>query len=129
MNAIRAHWRRLRDGEPGRRFRDMYEARQDRRGGAFTLGRLAMLSLAIVLIVGGAAIGWLPGPGGFIAILGVALVAQELYPAAWAADRGEILLRDVWSWFLSLALAAKAGVVAAGLALTAGALYMGFQIV
>ncbi|MEZ6243360.1 MAG: hypothetical protein R3B57_09980 [Phycisphaerales bacterium] len=107
----------------------MYEARHERRGGSFTLVRLAMLSLAVLLIVGGLAIGWLPGPGGFIAIFGVAIFAQELYPVAWLSDRTELLLRDAWSWFLSLALAAKAGLIAACLALTAGALYVGYQIV
>jgi hypothetical protein len=52
------------------------------------------------LILGGLAIGWLPGPGGFIAIIGLALVARVVPGVAKPMDMAEILLRRIWAWFL-----------------------------
>ena len=60
--------------------------------------RLGPWLVAIVLIVGGLAIGWLPGPGGFIAIFGLAIVAMEFRFVAVGLDRMERLGRDAWAW-------------------------------
>jgi hypothetical protein len=60
--------------------------------------RVGLWLVAIVLIGGGLAIGWLPGPGGFIAIFGLAIVAMEFRVMAVILDRLERLGRDAWAW-------------------------------
>ena len=86
---------RLKDGEPGRRFHDLYEFRQT--DPPTTLARIGLWLVALVLIVGGAAIGWLPGPGGFIAIFGLAIVAMEFRVMAVLLDRIERAARNLWA--------------------------------
>jgi hypothetical protein len=96
MATIRHYARRLKDGGPGHRFLGLYEFRKaDPPAPAVRAG---LWLVAIVLIGGGLAIGWLPGPGGFIAILGMAIVAMEFRFMAVLLDRMERLGRDAWAW-------------------------------
>ena len=95
MASIKQYATRLKHGEPGRRFRDLYEFRQTHP--PTTPARIGLWLVALVLIVGGAAIGWLPGPGGFIAIFGLAIVAMELRFMAVLLDRAERVGRNLWA--------------------------------
>ena len=95
MASIRQYTKRLKDGEPGRRFRDLYEFRQTHP--PTTPARIGLWLAALLLIVGGVAIGWLPGPGGFIAILGLAIVAMEFRVMAVLLDRVERFGRNLWA--------------------------------
>ena len=96
MATIRQYAGRLKGGEPGRRFLDLYEFRkQDPPKPA---ARVGLWLIAIVLIAGGLAIGWLPGPGGFIAVFGLAIVAMEIPLHGGELDRLEQLGRDAWAW-------------------------------
>ena len=63
-----------------------------------TARRIVAVLAAIVLIGGGVAIGWLPGPGGFIAVFGLAIVAMEFRFMAVTLDRMERLGREAWAW-------------------------------
>ena len=56
-----------------------------------------MLAGGTALIVVGLAIGWLPGPGGFLAFVGLAMIAIEIPCAARALDVGEVKLRAVYN--------------------------------
>jgi hypothetical protein len=51
------------------------------------------LVIGTVLLVGGLAIGWLPGPGGFIAVFGAALLGVEWLRIAQLLDRCETYAR------------------------------------
>jgi hypothetical protein len=51
-----------------------------------------------VLLIGGLAIGWLSGPGGFIAVFGAALLGVEWLGVAQILDRCETYLRRVLSF-------------------------------
>ena len=96
MATIRQYARRLKGGEAGHRFLDLYEFRKaDAPAPAVRLG---LWLVAIVLIGGGLTIGWLPGPGGFIAVFGLAIVAMEFRVMAVILDRMERLGRDAWAW-------------------------------
>ena len=96
MATIRQYARRLKHGRAGHRFLDLHEFHKaDPPAPAVRLG---LWLVAIVLIVGGLAIGWLPGPGGFIAIFGLAIVAMEFRFVAVGLDRMERLGRDAWAW-------------------------------
>jgi hypothetical protein len=96
MNAIAKDWRKLKEGTPGRRFYDVHRARSERRGDGWPLERILTLALGIVLLLGGLAIGWLPGPGGFIGVFGAALLGAESVRVARFMDRVELRLRDAW---------------------------------
>lgn len=95
MATIKQYATRLKDGEPGRRFHDLYGFRQT--DPPTTLARVGLWLVALVLIVGGAAIGWLPGPGGFIAIFGLAIVGMEFRFVAVLLDRVERAGRSLWA--------------------------------
>lgn len=94
MATIRQYARHLRNGDPGRRFIDLYRFR--RKDPPTTAARLGLWFIALLLIAGGAAVGWLPGPGGFIAIFGLAIVAMEFRFMALALDKLERVGRDAW---------------------------------
>jgi len=96
MATIRQYARRLQDGQAGRRFLDLYEFRQE--DPPVPTVRVGLWLVAILLVGGGLAIGWLPGPGGFIAIFGLAVFAMEFRAVAVLLDRVERLSRCVWAW-------------------------------
>ncbi|MGD9691357.1 MAG: PGPGW domain-containing protein [Phycisphaerales bacterium] len=109
--SAREYWECLRDGEPGERFRGFYDFRRDRRPSAFSASRILTLVVAVALVLGGLAIGWLPGPGGFVAIFGIALLATEFRPLASLLDEMETVGRGVWGWFARQPMLAKSGLV------------------
>lgn len=80
---IKQDYKRLRDGLPGHRFRRYVDERRKRRSGKHGVRRVVNGLLGIALILIGIAIGWLPGPGGLLAIIGLALIAKEV---PWIAD-------------------------------------------
>lgn len=94
LQTIKEDCRTLRDGVPGRRFRDYVDERRERRGTKWSVSRVASFAIGITLMLLGLGIGWLPGPGGFLAIIGLALVAQEIPVLADALDCVEIFLRN-----------------------------------
>lgn len=101
FETTRDNLRQLKAGEPGRRFRDFYEYRQQRHPG-ISPARILTILLGGVLVIGGVAIGWLPGPGGFIAIFGLALLAQEVRPLAALLDWLEPKLRIIWNALVTI---------------------------
>lgn len=98
MSKLVQDWRRLRYGTPGRRFYDFHHARTERRGEGWPAERVLTITVAIVLIAGGAAIGWLPGPGGFVALIGGALLGAESLRMSKLLDRLEVRSRDAWDF-------------------------------
>lgn len=92
--------RQLKRGEPGSRFRDFYDFRQQNRPAGFSPMRAFNIVFGLTLVVGGASIGWIPGPGGFVAIFGLALLAQEFRPVAVVLDWIEPKLHGVWNWLV-----------------------------
>ena len=96
MATIRQYVRQLKGGRAGQRFLALYEFRKaDPPAPAVRVG---LWLVAVVLIGGGLAIGWLPGPGGLIAVFGLAIVAMEFRVMAVILDRVERLGRDAWAW-------------------------------
>lgn len=93
LAAIKRDYQTLRDGRPGQRFRHYAEERRKRRGGKQGLRRVLSSLLGVALIVIGIAIGWLPGPGGFLAIIGLALIAKEVPWIANVLDAFELGVR------------------------------------
>lgn len=94
LQTIKEDCRTLRDGVPGKRFRDYVDERRERRGTKWSAGRVASFTIGITLMFFGLGIGWLPGPGGFLAIVGLALVAQEIPVLADFLDCTEMFVRN-----------------------------------
>jgi hypothetical protein len=78
----------------------------------------------VLLVVGGAAIGWLPGPGGFVAILGLGILATRFRFLARALDWSELRLIAIWrhAWTRRSA-PGRVMVVAVALLIAAGVVY------
>lgn len=96
MATIRQYARRLKDGRSGRRFLDLYDFRQD--DPPTPAVRFGLWLMAVLLVGGGLAIGWLPGPGGFIAVFGLAIIAMEFRAVAVLIDHAERSGRRAWAW-------------------------------
>ena len=92
---IREGLQRLREGEPGSRFQDHYEQRQQDGGGR--LRRWLFLGGGTLVILAGLFFLPAPGPGFLILFLGGGLVAQESRVAARALDWTEVRLRAIAS--------------------------------
>ena len=122
--AIERSWRTFKEGRPGHRFHDFYEYRQKKREGRSAAWHVVPIALGTILLVGGVAIGWLPGPGGFIAVFGVALLATEFEFLARWLDRAELWVRKAWrvAW-KRRSTPERVAEVAAAAALAAGAAY------
>jgi hypothetical protein len=125
---LRANWKRLRRGVPGRRFQDLHESRKREHGRSRT-ARVLTLAGAGVLIALGPIVGLIPGPGGILVFaIGVALLARELRPAARALDWCEPKLRAAWhavkrAWKRS-STAARTGLSLVGVALVGASGYL-----
>jgi hypothetical protein len=98
LSTLSQDWNRLRHGKPGRRFEDFHQMRCQRRGGGWPLERVVTLGVGTFLLLGGLAIGWLPGPGGFVAVIGAALLGVEWLSVARLLDAIERRLRKAWQF-------------------------------
>jgi hypothetical protein len=98
LESLKQDLRCLKQAESGKRFCAFYDFRASRRPPGFSVSRALTILFGLVLTIGGASIGWLPGPGGFVAIFGLALLAQEFRPMAVALDWCEVRLRAIWQW-------------------------------
>src|SRR5688572_14423689 len=88
MRVLKEEWKRLKQGKPGSRFRDLYEARRKQRRHPWS--RVLFIATGVVLVAVGAVAGLIPGPGGVVFVtVGVALIARELETAARVLDWGE----------------------------------------
>jgi hypothetical protein len=102
FETIQDNFRQFKAGEPGHRFRNFYDYRQQQRRPGLSPARILTIFLSVLLVLVGVAIGWLPGPGGFVAIIGLALLAQEFRPVAAMLDWVEPKFRFVWSGLVGI---------------------------
>jgi hypothetical protein len=124
FDSIRSSWTRLKEGQPGRRFCALYEHRARERQKQSAFRRNAAAALGVLLVLAGLAIGWLPGPGGFIAVLGLGLLATRFRFLARALDASEVRLLAVWGHAWTRRSAAGRTLVVLGAAVVAaGVLY------
>lgn len=71
------NWKIFRQSKSGERFQKLYRCRKSRDRHGFCVKKVVTWVVGIVLIIVGLAIGWLPGPGGFVGIIGLALIARQ----------------------------------------------------
>lgn len=127
--AIRKSWNKLKQAEPGRRFREFHDYRKKRRQHHTSIWHIVPVGTGLLLLIGGLAIGWLPGPGGFIAIFGVALLATEFRFLARALDWSEIQFRRIWTHgWKQRSVPARIAVAFCAAAIAAGAAWAASQL-
>ena len=90
--ALKKSWKEISHGEPGKRFQARYRQKRKSSGKG---KRPFVLGAAIVLIVAGAALLFVPGPGSVLIVIGAAFLAEESLIAARVLDRAEVQLRKL----------------------------------
>ncbi|MEN3941949.1 PGPGW domain-containing protein [Prosthecobacter sp. SYSU 5D2] len=93
ITTIKSFWNEFKDSEPGRRFEEFYEKRQEERKGSGIWQRILYLGIGLALVAAGVAFLALPGPGLLVMALGLALMAGEFRTMARGLDQVEVGLR------------------------------------
>ena len=124
---MRREWQAFRDDPPGHRFRN--HLKRMREAGSAKL-RAISVGLGVVLLAGGVVLLFVPGPGLVVVVFGLALLAGESRALARQLDRAEPHVRR-WQaglrrWWRRRGWPARIALIAAGLALAAGALLLGW---
>jgi uncharacterized protein (TIGR02611 family) len=124
IERLREHWREFSESKPGHRFQDRYRRRQEKRG--HIVKRIFLIVVGTVLALGSLFLAPLPGPGFATVLLGLAILAGELLPAARFLDWAEVRLRkfasfveDVWKG----SLLGKVSIIAVASLLAAAGAY------
>ena len=119
-------WKAFEKAPAGKRFVRRYESRKRETGSRWK--RVATIALGLGLIVAGAIMLVIPGPGILVVAFGGALFAQEFRWAAVALDWAEVRLRKVAQFaerfWKSASLALRAAVVLGAAVLAGGAGYL-----
>jgi hypothetical protein len=86
-------WRNFKKSKPGDRFqvRDYYRKQR----GTGRLSRIFNIFLGSVLVIMSTLFGWAPGLGLVTLLIGLALIAGELFPVARFLDWSEVKLRKL----------------------------------
>jgi hypothetical protein len=118
-------WKAFQKAPPGERFRRSY---RDHKTESRLWARVATVALGLGLIVVGAIMLVIPGPGLLAVGLGGALIAREFRWAATALDWAEVTLRKGFRlgmrFWKSASVAVRSVVVVIGAAVAAGAAYV-----
>ena len=86
-------WRNFTKSKPGDRFQVRYYYRKQR--GPGRLSRIFNIFLGSVLVIMSTLFGWAPGLGLVTLLIGLALIAGELFPVARFLDWSEVRLRKL----------------------------------
>jgi hypothetical protein len=86
-------WRNFKKSKPGDRFQVRYYYRKQR--GTGRLSRIFNIFLGSVLVIMSTLFGWAPGLGLLTLLIGLALIAGELFPVARFLDWSEVRLRKL----------------------------------
>ncbi|GAA5142257.1 hypothetical protein GCM10023213_27860 [Prosthecobacter algae] len=93
-------WHDFKASQPGRRFQDFYEKRQEDRSDGHGWRRALYVGLGVVIALSGIVLLGMPGPGLLVLALGLALVAGESALMAQGLDRLEVWLRALSQKFI-----------------------------
>jgi hypothetical protein len=125
LSKLRESWTDFSDAEPGRRFQEYHEKRKQEQ--TSTVATVAFIAAGIGLILVGALLMVIPGPGIPVVAVGAGLIARESSHVAKALDWLELRIRAVVSWALGVwkqaGAAARAGIVVTAIALAGAAGY------
>lgn len=130
---LKQRWRDFKRGEPGHRFQKRFEESQKARTGRPKFTRFLKPAAAILLILAGLVLCFIPGPGVPLIVIGAGLLADVSLPVARALDGLELRIRKLvaWGrrWWNHASRTAKYAVIILALFAASGAAYGGFRIV
>jgi hypothetical protein len=86
-------WLLFKNTKPGDRFQVRYYYRKQR--GTGRLSRIFNIVLGSVLVIMSTLFGWAPGLGLVTLLIGLTLIAGEMFPVARFLDRSEVRLRKL----------------------------------
>jgi hypothetical protein len=96
IERIRWNWHHFASSRAGLRFKERYRLHQSRRRrNGFDVVRISYIVGGALLIAVSTLLGWLPILGWGTGILGVSMIAGELFPVASLMDRLEVRLREL----------------------------------
>lgn len=103
LEKTKQEWQHFKESKPGRRFKDRYLRLQGEGYGGLDLRRGLYLSVGIVLTLAGLFFMVAPGPGWIAFLVGLGIIASELWPVArfldWAeAQSRRLLLQALKLW-------------------------------
>jgi len=88
-------WRRfLSRSAPGHRFRSRYCRRQQAGRDRFSIRRICYIAFGIALAIGSILLAPFPGPGWGTLVVGLGMIAGEVFHVALLLDRTEVKLRE-----------------------------------
>lgn len=93
VRRIREHWHAFKESEPGNRFQDRYERSVLKRGQRSQLSKIIHVLIGLVIMVLGALLWFLPGPGWAVVFIGAAVIAGESLWMARFLDFIEVKVR------------------------------------
>jgi hypothetical protein len=95
---LRKTFKELRDGEPGRRFRDHHDRHREDEDGGSRWKTAAFVAGGVLLLVAGLLLSLPPGiPGFLLWIPGLGLLVSRFRWLAAVLDRMESLARSLWA--------------------------------
>ncbi len=129
IQRAKSSWEEFKGGVPGSRFKDRYYRRQE--SGESRAVKILYIILGTVIAVGSLFTAPLPGPGFATVLLGLAILAGEILPAARFLDWSEVRLRTLWRFTQGVWRSSplgKAAVVAVAAVLVGAFLYVAYLL-
>jgi hypothetical protein len=115
---LKRQWRAFRGGKPGHRFQDRYDRSKQSRESQSWAQRLIQPFAAIILLVIGVVLTFIPGPAIVFYFAGAGLLAGESRVLARGLDWSELKLRKGFHWlkrwWKQASLIAKSAVIFLG---------------
>lgn len=131
IREMKKNWEHFKESEPGDRFKERYEHRQEGERGWADPRRLFNVIVGTVRVVGSAFFGWAPGPGMLTFVIGLGMIAGEFRFAAHFLDWSEIHGRGFWDFVVATwrsSIMGKAIVLLCALALISATGYVIYRL-
>jgi hypothetical protein len=131
LSGWKRQWKAFRSGQPGQRFQDRYERSRKMRASQSWVVRLLKPVAALVLVIGGIVLCFIPGPGLPLIVIGAGLLADESCIIARGMDWTELRLRKLLKmalrWWHGASLLAKEGAIAVATLMASAAAYGAYR--
>ena len=95
LEKVKENWQQLKKSEPGHRFQDRYDRRQQNTHGQWDIGKLFNIVGGIAIALAGLFFMPAPGPGSAIIFVGLGLLGSESLSVARFLDWAEVRLREL----------------------------------
>ena len=132
VSKLKREWREFRRGQPGRRFQERYERKHRTNEKKGVHWRILQIALAIVLLLVGVVLVFIPGPAILFFAIGGSMLATQSLALARLLDWTEVQLRRVYTgvtgWWKRASTAVRGGVVALGAVGIAMMAYLAYQV-